>query len=771
MLTQIIFSIMKTRYTLLIALLFVSSFLFAANQKTELKWQVGHSDKIDETPSKWVPATVPGAVQLDFAKAEKYGPFYFAENWKDYLWMEDKFFTYKTSFKNADLNDEQRLFFVSKGIDYEFEIHLNGKKIFHQEGMFTPINLDITELVTNKNELEITIYPVPKMHKEPADRSQAAQSAKPAVSYGWDWHPRLVPSGIWDDTYLEVRNAAHLTDVWVDYDLNLELTHADIEVKIEGTALQSHKIAWELKDKTGKVVAQKETLLSGNSMTITATLDNPNLWWPHDHGDPYLYVSTTKLFDGSGKLLETREAKVGFRRVRLVMSEGAWNEPQGFPKGRSVAPIQMQINNRNIFAKGTNWVAPDIFPGIIDSARYKELLDRTVEVNFNMLRIWGGCIVNKESFFNLCDEMGIMVWEEFPLSCNNYIGTPAYLKVLKQESESIIKRLRKHASLAMWCGGNELFNSWSGMTDQSLALRLLNSQCLLLDPKTPYINTSPIIGMAHGHYVFRDFDNGEEVYERMARANNTAYTEFGMPSPSSVEVLKSIIPAGELWPPKPGTSWESHHAYKAWVGDTWLMQDMLNDYFGEAKNLDELVSNGQLVQSEGYKAIYEEARRQKPYCTMALNWCFNEPWPTAANNSLINWPNIPKPGFYAVRDACRPFLASAKIKKFKWQEGEEFTSDIWLLNDLPVKIKGGRVKVKLKAGQDEIPLLTWEFDDLEANKNFAGPTVRANLPSWKTDRFELIVEVEGHPEYRSAYTMLYTPRRSPERPFTPVLNQ
>ena len=182
MLTQIIFSIMKIRYTILIVLLSVSTFLFAANQKTELKWQVGHSDKIDEKPTKWVPATVPGAVQLDIAKAEKYGPFYYAENWKDYLWMEDKFFNYKTGFKKADMDDGQRLFFVSKGIDYEFEINLNGKKIFHQEGMFTPVNLDITELVTNKNELEIIIYPVPKMHKEPADRSQAAQSAKPAVS-------------------------------------------------------------------------------------------------------------------------------------------------------------------------------------------------------------------------------------------------------------------------------------------------------------------------------------------------------------------------------------------------------------------------------------------------------------------------------------------------------------------------------------------------------------------------------------------------------------
>jgi beta-mannosidase len=277
--------------------------------------------------------------------------------------------------------------------------------------------------------------------------------------------------------------------------------------------------------------------------------------------------------------------------------------------------------------------------------------------------------------------------------------------------------------------------------------------------------------MAHGHYVFRDWENGEEVYARMALAHNTAYTEFGVPAPSSVEVLKKIIPSEELWPPKPGTSWQSHHAFGAWVGDTWLMQGMIDDYFGKAKNLEELVANGQLLQAEGYKAIYEEARRQKPYCTMALNWCFNEPWPTAANNSLINWPNEPKPAFYAVKQSCRPFLASARIVKFQWKEDEEFTSDIWLLNDLPESVKGGTVHVKLKAGQEELHLLSWKFNDLEANLNFAGPTIRTNLPAWSADRFELIVEVEGHPEYTSAYTMLYKSVSKPRKEGTAIMNQ
>jgi len=142
---------------------------------------------------------------------------------------------------------------------------------------------------------------------------------------------------------------------------------------------------------------------------------------------------------------------------------------------------------------------------------------------------------------------------------------------------------------------------------------------------------------------------------------------------------------------------------------------------------------------------------------MALNWCFNEPWPTAANNSIVNWPNIPKPGFYAVKNACRPFLASAQIKKFMYTEGEVFETDIWILNDLPSSIGKGKVIVKIKADNFELKLLNWEYDALSANTNLSGPTVRCKLPFINTSRFKLILEVEGHPEYSSEYTLLYRP--------------
>ena len=743
------------RTVFFISALFLSFSASAQNLMT-LEWKVGFHQKKNQQPSEWYKATVPGAVQLDYAQAQNWPNYTFDDNFKNYKWMEDVFWSYQTNFAKPDIQANELYFFVSKGIDYQFEIFLNGKKLFEQEGMFKAVELDLTEHLENDNQLQVLIYPVPKIPGKPDDRSQAAQSAKPAVSYGWDWHPRLIPTGIWDDTYLEKRNATHLSDVFVQYDLNEDFSEAQIKLLVEGANLALAAYEWQLMDPTGSKVLGKSSKFTDLS-NASFTLSKPTLWWTHDYGEPNLYQSIFILKDANGKVLDKKEQKIGFRKVALVMHEGAWAKPDTFPKTRSNPPITVELNGRRIFGKGTNWVNPEIFPGTIAKARYQELLERAKEINFNLLRVWGGGIVNKEAFYDLCDEMGILVWTEFPLACNNYEGTEDYLSVLEQESEAIIKRIRKHPSNAIWSGGNELFNAWSGMTDQSLALRMLNSQCYRLDPQTPFIPTSPLMGMSHGHYVFKDMNTGEEVFEWMQRSEATAYTEFGMPGTASVELLKKIIPEEDLFPPMPGSSWETHHAFNAWVGDTWLMKDMLAEYFGEAPDLETLVAQSQWLQSEGYKCIFEEARRQKPVCSMALNWCFNEPWITAANNSLINYPNEPKPAFYAVKDACRPFIASARINKFSWKEGETFSCDVFLLNDLYENIPSGKLLVSLKVDGKEIRLLELPFKNLAANTNLQGPTARAILPYWNTDRFELVVEVEGQPQYSSSYLLKYSP--------------
>jgi beta-mannosidase len=717
----------------------------------ELDWRVGHHDDRSTRPQTWCPAKVPGAVQLDYAKAHNWPPYWYDENFKQYTWMEDEFWTYRSTFAKPKLKSDERLFFISKGIDYEFSISLNGEEIFYQEGMFKPVELDLTDVLSEENELRVTIFPAPKSRPEPVDKTQADQSVKPAVSYGWDWHPRLIPLGIWDETFLHIRKNSYLTDVHLDYTLSEDLKSARIRLAVQGEKLIGKTFRWTLFAANETIIFKTNGSASEN-FQLDKQLDNIELWWPHDHGRPALYTSRFELLKNEHSI-DQRQFKIGFRQIHLVMNDGAWDEPSTFPKTRSVPPIQLEINGRAIFAKGSNWVPPEIFPGIITKERYEELIDLAVEANFNILRIWGGGFINKESFYELCDEKGILVWQDFPLACNDYKDTPKYLSTLDHEATAIIKRIRQHACLALWCGGNELFNNWSRMTDQSRALRLLNSLCLHYDPKTPFIASTPLMGMGHGHYVFYDKEADEEVFQVMNRARNTAYTEFGMPSPSNLAVLKSFIPEDELWPPKPGGVWESHHAFNAWLGDTWLMRDVIEKYFGPCENLEQLVEYGQILQCEGYKAIFEEARRQKPYCAMALNWCYNEPWPTAANNSLLNWPGIKKPAFEAVKQACRPVTVNLKAAKFAWSQDENFEAELWLLNDSAFAIPAGQVSIHVE-GERKIELNSWEYSQVPANQNLKGPRISINISNIHMRILNISLHASSTQVQSSSYTFM-----------------
>lgn len=726
-----------------------------------LDWQIGYHKDEHSEPHKWMAATVPGAVQLDVMKAENYKqPYWYDNNVQQFDWMEDYYFTYKAFFKKPSFSPDQRVFFFSKGIDYSFKIILNDIPIKEQEGMFSYVDLDLTDYLKEENELRIIVFPVPKtgvsyQRRTESYRQNARESVKPAVSYGWDWHPRLVTRGIWDETYLVVRNVSRVTDSDISYKLNEDLSVADISIDLKGSCLEGKKFEYFLKDPTGEIVFHHEGKFSTDSQRLQFTLMHPLLWWPVGYGEPHLYLSEIHLMDSSGNFIQKDVDRIGFRQIKLVKNEGAEMVNVNFPKTRDPFPAQLEINNRRIFAKGTNWVHPEIFVGLITPERYNEQILLAKRANFNILRVWGGGIVNKESFFDLCDENGILIWQEFPLACNNYSNDEKYLKVLEQEATSIIKRVKKHACLAIWCGGNELFNSWSGMTDQSLALRLLNSLCFRLDPSTPFMYTSPLYGMGHGHYLFYDKNTREDVFQWMSISNFSAYSEFGVPGVSNLSVLKSFIPSDQLFPPREDTAWEFHHGLYAWQEDSWLELPTLEYYFGEIGSLEELVSYSQLLQCEGVKFIYEEARRQRPYCSMALNWCFQEPWPTAANNSLINWPNDPKPAYYHVANACRPILASIRFPKFQWEKEEEFSCDVFMLNDTYSKVEPARVSVVLIYDKGkELNLLDWDFSGSNGFRNIKGPTIKIKLPKIESQLFAVKIKVVGKEEYNSTYILL-----------------
>lgn len=737
--------------------------------KKPLSWKVGYTKEAGLLPENFIPAVVPGAVQLDWAGAHAWPPIEYQAEYPvryeqrnvpiatDYEWMEDVYWLYRATLDYDPLTNGQRIYFFCGGIDYRFQIRLNDKAIFEQEGMFTPVEIDLTDKAQAGDILDVLVHPVPKLYQTPVDEKQSNQSCKPAVSYGWDFHPRLIPLGIWQEAYLDIRPAFHVRSAEVFYELVQNFDRVDLRLEVTTSQKSQAPIKWTIRDPDGQVILEKEGSVGRSRHHLAGSISSPELWWPNGQGKPSLYTSSIELFDKNGGLLETRMSRIGFRSVRLIPHAQSWDDPDNanFPNSRNKPPITLEINGRPIFAKGSNWVGPDIFPGRITDNNYHALLQAAHDANFNMLRCWGGAPVQKEGFFDLCDELGIMVWQEFPLACGLYEGTPSYLRVLDQESRSIIQRLRPHPCVVMWCGGNELFNNWSRMTDQDLALRLLDRNCFDLDPQRPFIMTSPLSGWAHGGYQFR-LRSGNEVFQYFPRAHNTAYTEFGVPGAANIKLIEKIIPDEEQFPPMPGTYWQARHAFHAWEGspDSWLELWCLEHYFGKPESLAQLVEWSQWLQCEGLKCIFEEARRQKPVCSMAFNWCFNEPWPNAANNSLLSWPAEPKPALRSVGEALRPVLSSARIPKFSWTPGETFTVDLYLLNDTPDIVARGRLDAFLRIGRKEILLIKWDYPGTAENTNLTGPTVRYSLPYIPDGRFDLVLRVKDHPDWDSTYSLL-----------------
>ena len=677
------------------------------------------------------PAAVPGNVQKDYAAAMGWGDLSWMTNAKDYLAIEDDFWLYQTEVEAAPKEGE-RVFFVTHGIEYEYDVRLGGKTLCHHVGMYTKVELDITDELAESRELSILIYPHPKRPGAEPGRQMADQSCKPADEYGWDWHPRVLVSGLWEETYIETRGKGFIRDAEARYTLSDDLTKAQVKFDIDcGEACEI-----TLRDAEGKVVYQGEKK--------EFTLSDIRLWWCNGQGEPYLYSYSVKGIENEVT------GTIGFRKVRFVMNENAWVEPVLFPKGRSDAPVTIELNGRNIFAKGSNWVNPEVFTGTIAPELYEKQVRFAKEAHMNIFRCWGGAVIDKEPFFEACDKYGIMVWQEFPLACNNYKGTPEYLAVLEPEARAILRRVRRHPCHVIWCGGNELFNNWSGMTDQSHALRLLNKLCYEEDFEVPFMMTSPIQGMGHGYYEFYDVERDISVFEMYRNESRTAYSEFGVPAIASMDQLKKIFTDEVIHDPKNAEPWELHHGIRAWRPDSWMSLDVVEALFGKQERMEDCIEITNMLECEGYRCIFEEARRQKGPCSMAINWDYNEPWITAAGNNLIAYPDVKKPAYSAVQSALRPVLPCARIEHFVYHPGDVMRAELWLVNDTTEAVSR-RVEASVTVDGVTTPLTTWESGEVPALGKRLGNTVNFVLPDLPTQTFTLTLK---YGEEENVYTLL-----------------
>jgi len=411
-----------------------------------------------------------------------------------------------------------------------------------------------------------------------------------------------------------------------------------------------------------------------NEFTLGFSIEEPRLWWPNGYGPQNLYESHIFLSGhANGEIIDEKRFTFGLKNVRLEPNPGL---PEGLP------PWCFVVNGQRIFIKGWNWVPIDNMYGGDYAARYERLIRLANEANVNLLRVWGGGVIEREVFYELCDRAGIMVWQEFPLSSsgleNDAPSDPEYLAMLRKAACHIVKSRRNYASHAVWCGGNELH--YRGKDDD--AMKALREVCERLDPSKPYVPTSPLrvegavnsgLEDMHGHWQYLGPREHYRVYTEIKPA---FHSEFGAEGAANLENVESFIRDVDLWPP----SWTN----EIWAhrGDWWVNTHMIESMFGPIENLADFFRFSQFLQWDGLRFIVEQGRGRKFACGGTIPWQFNEPWPNLICTNAVDWYTMPKMAYYSVARAYAPVMVGARFVRLDWRPGEVFQASVFFASSV-----------------------------------------------------------------------------------------
>ncbi|MGC9336358.1 MAG: glycoside hydrolase family 2 protein, partial [Anaerolineae bacterium] len=599
-----------------------------------------------------------------------------------------------------------RVHLVLRGVDYISEGFLNGHRLGRHEGMFSSQVYDVTGLVQTDNVLAIRILgseylpgdrssPWEKLLNRvearlgamPGDFPDRRDTLKCQMSYGWDFAPPLRTMGIWDDVYAVVSDGPWIRDVAARADIQPGRTVLLVEIKIDGASAQPCQLQSILEPETfagePQTAQQQIHLQPGiNHASLHWAIEEARLWWPWDQGCPDLYRLTLRLVDGEGQVLDTESQVLGLRSVEM---EG-WT---------------FRVNGRPLYARGANWVPASILPGLVTTDDYEALLSLAKQANMNLLRVWGGGLREKKAFYELCDRKGILIWQEFPFACAflaRFPRTPDYLALVENEVQAIVRDLRNHPCLALWCGGNE-FSPDHNQPLVGVLGQIVNQE----DPSRPFLPASPVGGDSHYWRVWHHFQPPAAYL-----ADDASFaSEFGLQAPPSAQALRRFLPEDEVWPP--GPSWAAHGAglKKLWrYARPFLDAQGPGAEAGNARpgllpsdrdlpGLEAFVKASQRAQAQGLQIAVEHYRRQKSRgCGGALVWQLNEPWP-AISWALVDFYRQPKDGYYAVQRAFQPLLVSLEYPLRHYQQGDALSVRIWLIHDGHESLPGCELQVTL----------------------------------------------------------------------------
>ncbi len=641
--------------------------------------------EVEQLKEGWISAKVPGDVHLDLLREGRLADPFYALKEKDARWVEEKEWWYKNEFFldefDSKWKEKKKVELIFEGLDTFATIYLNGERIGEADNMFIAHRFDITKRVKRKNLLLVKFSPAISVLKRMQARQGRLKAAfeparvygrKAQYSFGWDWGPRLVGVGIWRKVFLFGYDEMHID--WVGAESSLSEKGANLKIDAEiSSQTDKERIARILVYLNGKCAKEERIKVSPplSKHTLELRIEEPVLWYPKGYGEQYLYELKVELLDEEGRLLDLFQDKVGIRKVELVQQEDE--------EGKS---FYFKVNDVPVFCKGANWIPADSFLPRVDRKRYLCLLRYARRCGINMFRIWGGGIYEDEEFYRLCDEEGIMVWQDFMFACGEYPEEDWFREKVRKEATFIVKRLKNHPCIVLWCGNNEnhwIYGKEGKLRGRTIYHDVLPSICEKIDPARPYWPSSPYGGKdpnaeeegdRHNWYVWSAWQDIELYEEDKGRF----ISEFGFQAPPVMETIKRFCPLDEL---EEGSSSMEHHN-KQDDGPVRLVR-YLRAYMPEPKGFEEFVRYSQLNQAHALRVMIERCRRRKFKCGGALFWQFNDCWPVVSW-SVIDYYLKPKPAYYAVKKAFEPVIISL-VKK---EDGIE----VWICNDTLRELKG-----------------------------------------------------------------------------------
>lgn len=648
----------------------------------------------------WRPARVPGSVLYDMlANGEVPDP-HFEKNSLLSEWVPERTWIYRRKFMMEESLENQRVRLCFEGVDYDAKFYVNDHYLGEHHSMYTPVIFDVTKLVKEGEENMLAVV----LEKAPDEQPQVSKTRyvkthKSRMTYWWDFCPRMIHLGIWDDVYLLISGQAVLGRLDLETTLLEGHKKAAVQVKVpveysgKGQAFVHAAVNFE-----GNCLScQKKAAVNGIAEFVFE-VEAPKLWWPNGYGSQPLYELEVSVYETGEEKEASDQKKVrfGIRSLTFVKNET--------PDGQA-RPYTACINGRRIYMKGYNWVPMDAMYGVRRDKKLRRLLTLIQNAHVNCLRIWGGGLIEREEFYDLCDEKGILLWQEFIQSSsgieNEPSSDPTFLKLMEQEAAVIIPRKKHHPSLALWGGGNELSGSDNTMISMDEpVIKILGEQVKKYDPSRYFLESSPTgrmfnntleniekdpLGLhdVHGPWEHQGLTGQYTLYNA---GTSLLSSEFGVEGMTNIDVLYKNIAPAHLWPPSKDNEYYFHR------GSWWNNFDLMQECFeGKLSCIEDAVRASQFMQYEGLKYAVEANRRRALCCSGTFPWQFNEPFPNNTCTCSVDYYAAPKPAYYGVKKAYAPELVSARFKGQSLLEERELSAEIyWQSSDgiLPAKICG-----------------------------------------------------------------------------------